>query len=148
MKRVIFLTLTLALSLTSCAGIANDDNSRSTEATTAMTKNYTIPSRETFAELPEEQVNSLDYVIEAVDNKYPKESGIKRYYGYMGEEVVDGSKCFVFGVYDQSSEGQAQIATAAVTEDNTKVYALDDASQEYALIKTFFSVKVFISAYP
>lgn len=141
MKRVIFLTFSLAMILSSCASIANDSDSRTTQ-TTAMTQNYTIPSRETFAELPEEQVSTLDYAIEAVDNKFPKESGIKRYYGYMGEETVDGGRCFVFGVYDQSAEGQAQIATAAVSEDNSKVYVLDEASHQYSLIKTFSEKKV------
>lgn len=143
MKTVIFLTIITTLLLSGCAGFAKDTDSSSlaqTAVTTAgsTTENFTIPSRETFAELPDEQVNSLDYVMSAADEAFPKESrDIKRYYGYMGEELVEGGKCFVFAVYGQTGEGQEQIATIAITEDNTRAYILDEASQKYTLLKVF-----------
>lgn len=145
MKTVIFLTIFTTILLSGCASSANNDNAAQTLAVTTVgstTENFCIPSRETFAELPDEQVNSLDLVMNAADEAFPKESrDIKRYYGYIGEESVEKSLCFVFAVYTQTNEGQSQIATIAITEDNTKAYILDETTQEYKLLKTFSDKK-------
>ena len=107
------------------------------------TESYTIPSRETFAEIPAEAEVSLDRVIKTVDKTFPKaKKSVKRYYGYLGEQLVDGTQSYVYAIYDSTDEGQNIVATAAVTNDNNRVYILDEDSEQYWLLDEYAPERV------
>lgn len=102
------------------------------------TETFSIPSRETFAEIPAEAEQSFDCVIKTIDKTFPKaKKSTKRYYGYMGEQQVDGTLSYVFAIYDSKEGVQTPVATAAVTADNSRVYALDEDSEQFWLLEQY-----------
>lgn len=97
-----------------------------------------IPPRETFAEIPEEAELSFDRVVSTIDRTFPKaKKSVKRYYGYLGEQTVDGTPAYLFAIYDSNEGINVQVATAAVTADNNRVYALDPDSTQFWLLEQY-----------
>ena len=107
------------------------------------TEKFTIPSREAFDEIPAEAEVSFDRVIKTVDKNFPKaKKSVKRYYGYLGEQQVDGTDSYVFAIYDSTEDGQSMVATAAVTNDNNRVYILNEDSAQFWLLEQYSPERV------
>lgn len=142
MRKTICLTmLCFALMLSGCAESGKGEEKQLTTAAqaeaAAEVENYVIPPRETFAEIPAEAEKAFDHVIKTIDRTYPKPEGdVKRYFGYTGEEIVDGSQCYVFAIYDSAEEINRKVVTAAVSHDCGKVFGFDDDSGSYHLIES------------
>lgn len=145
MKRIIALLTAIftAAAMCSCgsSGKSDSDSSKKSETTTAVTtvaeeevttETFTLPSKETFAQIPDEAAESFDYVIEAVKKSHPTEvKGSTRLYGYLGEEDVNDSKCYLFAVYDKKKDVHTEVATVAVTEDSSELYVYNSETLTY-----------------
>ncbi len=153
MKKMILLT-TVCMALMMC-GCGSKGTEGKTEVKTVTAKDevlttdghttekFTIPPRETFAEIPAEAEQSFDSVVQIIDKNYPKaKKSAKRYYGYMGEQQVDGTLSYVFAIYDSVEGENTPVVTAAVTADNSRVYALDEESEQFRLIEQLEPAKV------
>jgi hypothetical protein len=154
MKRKILLTaVCCALALAGCTKTAMiNENEKSAAANNTLvateaedittdvqiTADFSIPSREAFAEIPEGTEGFFDRVIQAIDKNFPKEKkDVKRYYGYLGEQQVDGTQCYVFAVYDEKDGEQKPVKTAAITSDGSRVYALNEESSQFWLLEQY-----------
>ncbi len=144
MRSIVLLAVTAAVALASCGGstgsktqAAKQTSAVTTDAETssASTETFTIPERDTFAEIPEGAEQSFDMVMDAVNKSYPNdEKGSHRLYGYMGEEQIDEEKCYIFAVYDRKKDVHTEVATAAVNEDSSKVYVYNEDTMTYQLL--------------
>lgn len=151
MKKIVIMTAICCLLLmTSCGSKKTKDieKTKAVEQEASVeedtTESFSIPPRETFAEIPIEAEKSFDYVVQTIDKTFPKaKKSVKRYYGYMGEDQVEGKLSYVFAVYDSSNGNNSSVATAAVTADGSMVYALDENSGHYWLIDKFEPEKKF-----
>lgn len=140
MRKVVCMTvLCFALMLAGCAESGDTAEKKLTTAAradAAAAVQEVIPPRETFAEIPEGAEEAFDHIISIIDKTYPKPEGnVKRYFGYTGEETVEGSRCYVFAVYDSVDEPGSKVVTAAVSDDCGKVFGFDDDSGSYRLIE-------------
>lgn len=103
----------------------------------AVTETFTLPSRETFAKVPDEAAQSFDYVIKSVKKSYPvSEKGSTRLYGYLGEEDINECKCYIFAVYDKKKDVHTEVATVAVTEDSSEIYVYNNELSVYEALET------------
>jgi hypothetical protein len=153
MKKMIVLTaVCMALMLCGCGSKGSAEKKEDVTALTTAdemmtsdghtTENFSIPPRETFAEVPAEAEQSFDSVIQIIDKTFPKaKKSVKRYYGYLGEQQVDGTLSYVFAIYDSVEGVHTPVVTAAVTADNSRVYALDEDSEQFWLIEELTPVK-------
>ena len=154
MKKIVIMTaICCVLLLTGCGSKKTKDVQKiETSAQTISvedmttdgqtTEDFVIPPRETFAEIPGDAEQSFDYVVKTIDKNFPKaKKSVKRYYGYLGEEQVEGELSYVFAVYDSANGSNSTVATAAVTADCSKVYALDENSGHYWLIEKYEPVR-------
>ncbi len=141
MRKILYVTVfCFALMLAGCAESGNSSEKELTTAQTAevdiLAESHVIPPREAFAEIPAEAEQAFDHVIKTIDKSYPKsDGGVRRYFGYTGEEIIDGAKCYVFTIYDSSEEAVSKVVTAAVSDDCVKVFGMDDDSGIYRLIE-------------
>lgn len=143
MKKIVLMTAICCLLLTAGCGSTKtkDEEKASSQKVSAddiTTESFDIPPRETFAEIPSGAEQSFDCVVKTIDKNYPKaEKSVKRYYGYLGEEEVDGALSYIFAVYDSADGSHSTVATAAVTADCSRVYALDENSGQFWLIEKY-----------
>lgn len=151
MKKIsLLIVLCFTLMISGCGSNNSkqaEKNSSKSSATTSAEdittseetiESFTIPSRDTFAEIPDEAELSFDRVVNTIDKTFPKaKKNVKRYYGYMGEQPVDGTPSYVFAIYDRTDDADVLVATAAVTADNSRVYALDTDSTQFWLIEQY-----------
>lgn len=149
MKKILLMTAICCLLLMAGCGSKKTNDIRSLGAAADMVadktttdgetvESFVIPSYETFAEMPADAVPSFDQAVKTVDKTFPKKKkSTKRYYGYLGEEQIEGELSYVFAVYDSNGDKQSTVATAAVTADCSKVYALDETSGQYWLIERY-----------
>lgn len=154
MKKIVIMTAICCILLLTGCGSKKTKDIKKTETTVQTittddmttdgqtTEVFVIPPRETFAEIPGEAVQSFDYAVKTIDKTFPKKKkSTKRYYGYLGEEQIEGELSHVFAVYDSNGEKQSSVATTAVTADCSKVYALDENSGHYWLIERYEPVR-------
>ncbi len=143
----IIIALSTAAVLCSCGSVDSNKNSaekaeKSEVVTTApnddiVTETFTLPSRETFAKVPDEASQSFDYVIRSVKKTYPvTEKGATRLYGYLGEEDINECKCYIFAVYDKKEDVHTEVATVAVTEDSSEIYVYNSELSVYESLET------------
>ena len=151
MKKFIMLTVICCALLASGCGKKSEKKIEKAEPAMAVTtanedvttdgqttESFTIPPRETFAEIPAEVEPSFDRVIKTIDKNFPKKKkSTKRFYGYLGEQQVDGTLSYVFAIYDSKGESSTKVATAAVTADNSRVYVLDEDSEQFWLLDRY-----------
>lgn len=143
----IVIALSTAAVMCSCGNVNSDKKSsgktEKAEAVTtapddeAVTETFTLPSRETFAKVPDEASQSFDYVIKSVKKSYPvTEKGATRLYGYLGEEDINECKCYIFAVYDKKEDVHTEVATVAVTEDSSEIYVYNNELSVYETLET------------
>lgn len=143
----IIIALSAAALMCSCGSVDSDKKSaekaeKSDVVTTApddeaVTETFTLPSRETFAKVPDEAAQSFDYVIKSVKKSYPvSEKGATRLYGYLGEEDINECKCYIFAVYDKNDDVHTEVATVAVTEDSSEIYVYNNELSVYEALET------------
>lgn len=145
MKKIVLMTAICCLLLMAGCGSTKSKDmenkgaaSQEISADDMNAEGFDIPPRETFAKIPGGAEQSFDYVVKTIDKNFPKaENSVKRYYGYLGEEEVDGALSYIFAVYDSADGSHSAVATAAVTADCSKVYALDENSGQYWLIEKY-----------
>ena len=102
------------------------------------TDGLTITSHETFAQIPSEAEKSFDRVIKSIDKNFPKSSkSDKRFYGYLGEQQIDGTVCYVFEVFDSKDGERELVMTAAITSDNSRVYAYNEETSAFWLLEQY-----------
>ena len=102
------------------------------------TDGLTITSHETFAQIPAEAEKSFDRVIKSIDKNFPKSSkSDKRFYGYLGEQQIDGTVCYVFEVFDSKDGERELVMTAAITSDNSRVYAYNEETSAFWLLEQY-----------
>lgn len=102
------------------------------------TDGLTVSSHGTFAVIPAEAEKSFDRVIKSVDKNFPKAGkDVKRYYGYLGEQKIDGTKCYIFEVFDDSDCDRELVMTAAITSDNSRVYAFNEETSQFWLLEQY-----------
>lgn len=143
---VIITALFTAAVMCSCGSVESEKKSsnkspKNNVVTTApeeegSTETFTLPSRETFAKVPDEASQSFDYVIKSVKKSYPvSEKGATRLYGYLGEENINECKCYIFAVYDKQKDVHTEVATVAVTEDSSEIYVYNDELSVYETLE-------------
>ncbi len=144
---VLIMTLCAAAVMCSCSNSTEKDSSSKGSAASenavteapeesASTETFTLPSRETFAQLPAEAEESFDYVIQAVKKSHPsEEKGSKRLYGYLGVEEINDCSCYLFAVYDEKKDVHTEVATVAVTEDSSELYIYNSDTLTYEVLE-------------
>lgn len=102
------------------------------------TDGLTISAHETYAEIPAEAERSFDRVISSIDKNFPKAGkSVKRYYGYLGEQQIDGTLCYVFEVFDSDDGDRELVMTAAITSDDSRVYAYNEETSTFWLLEQY-----------
>lgn len=91
-----------------------------------------LPDKSTLEKIPDEAVDSFDYVVETIKVIYPQQEDSKRLYGYMGVETVNNKDCYVFVIYDQANDVHTKVATIAIETDSDKMYSLDEENNSYS----------------
>ena len=100
---LLFALLGAFMALGSCGSTGGSDiQAQPTEEAAQTVAAENVPTEElgAFEVLPEEANAVFNRVINAAKSTYPKDSGMKRQYGYRGVEEVNGQRCYLFSVYD------------------------------------------------
>ncbi|MBR1864638.1 MAG: hypothetical protein IJ806_11195 [Ruminococcus sp.] len=138
MRKVNFLTMSVlcaAVMLCSCSQTGTKSGESTGSQTEQRTETFTLPAHEAFAEVPEEIECNFDSIIDSIERAYPlEEQEIRRYYGYVGISCVEGEECHVFNVYDVRDGNAELLAKAAVTDENSRVYLMDQG-EDYRLFE-------------
>ena len=79
----------------------------------------------------------IDRVIKSIDKNFPKADSDKRFYGYLGEQQIDGTECYVFEVFDSSDGERELVMVAAITFDNSRVYVLNEETSQFWLLEQY-----------
>ena len=145
MKKLIVLTAIVcaAISLVSCGKTNSSENVNlaNTEVTSSVTTENTeedetvssLPDKTTFEKVPDEAVDSFNYMIETTKKIYTDTNG-KRLYGYIGVETISNKSCYIFAVYEENDGVHTAVATVGVEPNSLKIYALDEQTQKFALL--------------
>ena len=115
--------------------ISTDGEDITSDAMT--TDGLTVSAHETFAEIPAKAERSFDRVIKSIDKNFPKADSDKRFYGYLGEQQIDGTECYVFEVFDSSDGERELVMVAAITFDNSRVYVLNEETSQFWLLEQY-----------
>lgn len=149
MKKVtVFAALMLCAAVFCSCGAANGSSAaakENTDVTTTVqtaapddenvtTETFTLPSKETFAQIPEDAEQSFDVVIKAVKASYPAENKTKRLYGYLGEEEVNDCQCYIFAVYDKNKDVHTEVATVAASVDGSSIFVYNAETLTYDVL--------------
>lgn len=116
----------LANTAVTTAESVEDENEKESETVSSL------PDKNTLEKIPDEAVESFDYVVETAKVIYPQHEGSKRLYGYMGVEAVNNRDCYVFVIYDQADDLNTKVASIAIETDSDKMYSLDKETNSYS----------------
>lgn len=136
MKKLIIFALTICsmLSFASCS-----DKDESNAAAMNNTENVQSDSSseapsaldgEVFDKLPDEAVESFDYVAEKSKVLFPEADG-DWMYGYKGTSRIGKSDCYIFAVYTYSDDVHTKLGTVAKNIKNDDIYVLNETTGEY-----------------
>ena len=133
-KFIVCLAAVFAMTVFVACGGAENDN-----ATVNLNNNDNIQNEgdeqsvldgETFEKLPDEAVDSFNYVAEAVKELFDDEGG-SWMYGYKGMGTIEGSPCYIFAIYSYKDEVHTKLGTVATSVDSNDLYVLDETTGEY-----------------
>ena len=133
-KFIVCLAAVFAMTVFVACGGAENDN-----ATVNLNNNDNIQNEgdeqsvldgETFEKLPDEAVDSFNYVAEAVKELFDNEGG-SWMYGYKGTGTIEGSPCYIFAIYSYKDEVHTKLGTVATSVDSNDLYVLDETTGEY-----------------
>ncbi|MDE6149022.1 MAG: hypothetical protein K2F81_02870 [Ruminococcus sp.] len=118
-------------------GILNDKDKYS-DAESSLSEFITEVSKENFIEIPNEAIESFNYVSEASKVIFNDISG-KWMYGYKGIQKINGKNCHVFTIYSETADQRIKAGTLAKSNTSTDLFILDNATGKYK--STIFSDK-------
>lgn len=134
-KFIVCLTAACAMTMFVACGNADNDNgavnlnnneniqNENNEKTAAL-------DGETFEKLPDEAVDSFNYVADAVKELFDNEGG-DWMYGYKGTGKIDNSQCYIFAVYTYKDDVHIKLGTVAKTVYGSDLYVLNETTGEY-----------------
>ncbi|MGN0594497.1 MAG: hypothetical protein ACI4I6_05015 [Hominimerdicola sp.] len=93
-----------------------------------------LPDKTSFEKIPDEAVESFDFMVESTKKIYIQETS-KRLYGYVGSDIVNGIECYIFELYDVEEKVNEKVASVAVTKNAEKIYVFDEITQKYTELK-------------
>lgn len=102
----------------------NNDNIQNEDEKTAALDG------ETFEKLPDESVDSLNFVADAVKELFDNDGG-DWMYGYKGTGAINNSQCYIFAVYTYKDDVHVKLGTVAKTVYGSDLYVLDELTGEY-----------------
>lgn len=144
MKKALVLSILAAavMTFTGCNGkvqstvdkntnLANTNVASSADSSSADKTESSLPDKSTFEKIPDEAVDSFNYVINASKKLYPETESGKRLYGYIGDKVVNKSDCYIFVIYDVMDNVNTKVATLAKSKATSLLYVLNDETGKY-----------------
>ena len=145
MKKLMIVAA-LIISTAAFAGCGNDNSGKNentnlantdvniTESSTEKEAESSLPDKTEFEKIPDEAVDSFDYMVEATKKIYIQETS-KRFYGYIGTEIVENDECYVFELYDVEDSLNEKVATVAVSKNAETIYVYNERSEEYSVLE-------------
>lgn len=145
MKKLMIVAA-LIISTAAFAGCGNDNSGKNentnlantdvniTESSTEKEAESSLPDKTEFEKIPDEAVDSFDYMVEATKKIYIQETS-KRFYGYIGTETVENDECYVFELYDVEDSLNEKVATVAVSKNAETIYVYNERSEEYSVLE-------------
>lgn len=86
---------------------------------------------EVFDKIPDEAVESFNYVTEQAKVLFPEADG-EWMYGYKGTSKIGKAECYIFAVYTYKDEIHTKVGTVAKNIKNDDIYVLNETTGEYS----------------
>lgn len=85
---------------------------------------------EAFEKLPDEAVDSFNFVADSVKELFVNDGG-EWMYGYKGTGKINNSGCYIFAVYTYKDDIHTKLGTVAKDISSNDLFVLNEATGEY-----------------
>lgn len=106
-------------------------NEKHSDAESSLSEFITEISKENFIEIPNDAMDSFNYVSKASKVIYNDIAG-KRMYGYKGIQKVNGKDCHIFTVYSEIGDERIKAGSLAKYIKGNDLYILDSTTGKYS----------------
>lgn len=137
MKKILICIFTVCIlfSFSTCSKKQNENktvnlnNAKSSYAENNQTAESPLDG-EVFDKLPDEAVDSFNYVTEQSKKIFANADG-EWMYGYKGTSKIGKDECYVFVVYTYKDKTHVKEGTIAKNSKNNDLYVLNETTGEY-----------------
>lgn len=109
-------------------------NNNEVEENTNQNNEQSVLDGETFEQLPNEAINSFNYVTDCAKKLYPDAQG-EWMYGYKGVSKVGKSNCYVFALYTYKDKTHTKVGTVAKSIKGDIIYMQNELTGSYSQVE-------------